>query len=504
MLSLSEKINYNPDVLSCLANLSNDEVFTPPRLVNDMLDMLPEELWRDKNATFLDPVNKSGVFLREIAKRLTKGLEEEFPDQQERVNHIFKNQLFGIAITELTSMLSRRSVYCSKYANGKYSVCTEFDTEEGNILYDRIEHTWKNGKCTYCGASKSEYDRDESLETHAYQFIHTENHEELFDMRFDVIVGNPPYQLSDGGAQKSASPIYHKFVEQAKKLNPRYLSMIIPARWYNGGKGLNEFRNNMLSDNRISELHDFPDTSDCFPGQNIRGGVCYFLWEKEFEGDCKVITHRGDVIGEPVTRPLIEKGLDIFIRYNESISILRKVQGFEEKTFNELVSPRKPFGFATNFKKFKKERSSRYKIELYRNGKSGYVSREQIEKNLDAINKWKIYVPYASPGDDTYPHLILSTPLIGKPLTVCTETYLMVGPFENETEAKNVKTYMKTVFLRFMILLAKSTQHITQKRYSFVPIQNFSKAWTDEDLIKKYKITQEEWNFMTSLVRIME
>ncbi len=499
MLSLSEKINYNPDVLSCLANLSNDEVFTPPRLVNDMLDMLPEELWCDKNATFLDPVSKSGVFLREIAKRLTKGLEEEFPDQQQRVNHIFKNQLFGIAITELTSMLSRRSVYCSKYANGKYSVCTEFETEEGNILYDRIEHTWKNGKCIYCKANKDEYDRDEALESYAYQFIHTENPKELLDMRFDVIVGNPPYQLSDGGAQKAAIPIYNKFVQQAKKLNPRYLSMIIPARWYSGGKGLTNFRREMLTDNRISELHDFPDTSDCFPGLNIRGGVCYFLWERNYQGECKVIKHIGDKVSKPVKRPLLEDGLNVFIRYNDAISILRKVKETTDKSFSDFVSAHKAFGLRT----YVKGKSSPFKgsIKLYQNGGVGYIERDKIKKNEQWINKWKVIVPYASPGDDSYPHLILSTPLISEPGSCSTETYLVVGPFSSKEECENVISYMKTRFVRFLILLLKPSQHVTQKTYKLVPTQDFSSKWDDEKLYKKYDITNEEQSFIESLIK---
>lgn len=497
--------NYNPDVLSCLANLSNDEVFTPPNLVNDILDLLPTELWSNSKAKFLDPVSKSGVFLREIAKRLMKGLETQIPDKQERINHILSQQLYGIAITDLTALLSRRSVYCSKTANNeKYSLCTEFNDEQGNIRYINMQHTWKNGKCTYCAASQDVYDNDDALETYAYNFIHTDKPEKIFNMKFDVVVGNPPYQLNDGGAQKSASPIYHKFVEQAKMLNPRYLSMIIPARWYNGGKGLDDFRSDMLNDNRMSELHDFPDTSDCFPGLNIRGGICYFLWDKEHNGNCKIISHKGNNVSEPVCRPLLEKGLDVFVRYNESISILKKVQMQKAKSFSEIVSARKPFGLATNFTGYKKSNVNNNSILLYRFGDNGYISDSKIEKNNSFVNNWKVFVPYSSPGDDSYPHLILSKPIVAGENTCCTETYLLIGPLGNEKRAKNVAGYMTTLFFRFMILLAKSTQHITQKNYTFVPQQNFEESWTDEKLFKKYNITTDEINFIKSLIRPME
>lgn len=496
--------SYNPDVLTCLANLSNDEVFTPPNLANQILDLLPNELWSNKEAKFLDPVSKSGIFLREIAKRLMLGLEHQIPDKQERINHIYTNQIYGIAITELTSLLSRRSLYCSKTANGKYSVCETFDNEGGNIRYDRLKHTWKNGNCRFCGANKEVYDRDDVLETYAYQFIHTDNPEEIFNMRFDVIIGNPPYQMSDGGAQKSASPIYHKFVEQAKKLNPRFLSMIIPARWYNGGKGLDDFRSEMLNDKRMAELHDFPDTADCFPGQNIRGGICYFIWDKDYNGDCKITTHKGDRIISTITRPLLEKGLDVFIRYNESIYILNKVKALNEKSFSQLVSARKPFGLATNFSEFKKTKDEKNSINLYRFGDNAFISGDKIEKNHHFVNDWKVFIPYASPGDDSYPHLILSKPIVAGHNTCCTETYLLVGPFSNEKRTKNVANYMTTVFFRFMVLLAKSTQHITQKVYTFVPQQDFNEQWTDEKLFEKYGISEDEVSFMNTLIRPMD
>lgn len=499
------RINYNPDVLSCLANLSNDEVFTPPKLVNEMLDMLPQELFRDKQTTFLDPVTKSGVFLREIANRLNEGLKDQIPDQQERINHIFSKQLYGIAITELTSLLARRSTYCSKRANGKYSVCTSFDSEQGNIKFDRVQHNWDKGKCTYCGASEEVYSRTDDLETYAYQFIHTDEPQNIFNMKFDVIIGNPPYQLSDGGGRESAAiSLYHRFIQQSKKLNPRYLSMIIPARWYSGGRGLDEFRKEMISDKSIKKLHDFPETSDCFPGLNIRGGVCYFLWERDYNGPCEIYNYKkGNIINQS-KRYLKEKGLNIFIRYNDAISILSKVRKYKEPTFGSRVSSQKPFGFRSNFSNFSTSKDNDNKIKLHRFGSDGYVREEQVVKNAHWIDKIKVIVSKASPGGDDYPHKIISTPVVAFPKSVCTETYIIVGIVETETQAKNLANYMTTKFFRFLMSLVKNTQNISRAVFEFVPVLDFNQEWTDEKLYAKYGLTEEEIQFIDSMIRPME
>lgn len=492
---------YNPDVLSCLANLSNDEVFTPPEVANKMLDMLPEEIWHDKNATFLDPACKSGIFLREIAKRLLEGLKDEIPDLQERIDHIFHKQLYGIAITELTSLLSRRSVYCSKYPNSKYSISL-FDTSSGNIRYERTQHSWQNGKCKFCGAAQSEYARGDELETHAYEWIHTLQPEEIFNMKFDVIIGNPPYQMSDGGNGASASPIYQHFVSQAMKLKPRYLTMIIPARWYAGGKGLDEFRDNMLTDQHIRVLHDFQNASDCFPSVEIKGGICYFLWNRENPGLCQVINHNANGNLTTSKRMLKESGASTFIRFNEAINILYKTKKYNEQSFSSLVSSRKPFGLPTYFRGTKIKQAD--SIILYENGGTSYISSRELKKGHNLVNTYKVYITRAYGAGETFPHQILNKPLVGEKNTCCTETYLVIGPFKTKKEAENVMSYIQTRFFRFLVLLIKNTQDATSRVYQFVPLQDFSKPWTDEELYAKYGLTEEEIAFIESMIKPME
>jgi site-specific DNA-methyltransferase (adenine-specific) len=518
----------NPDVLTCIANLSNDEVSTPPEFANRMLDTLAEawaadnkgaDIWADKTVRFLDPCTKSGVFLREITSRLTKGLEDDIPDLKKRVEHILKKQVFGIGITKLTALLARRSLYCSKHAKGEHSIAQSFDSDDGNIWFERLEHKWLGDTCKYCGASRTTLDRGEELETHAYAFIHSDDIQsrvaEIFGegMQFDVIIGNPPYQLNDGGFGTSAAPIYHHFVSQAKALEPRYLSMVIPSRWFAGGKGLDEFRNSMLADDRLRSIDDFLSASDVFPGVGLKGGVCYFLWDRENAGCCRVTTHFKDWPVSSADRPLLEDGLDVFIRFNEGLSILRKVMAVESgkpsplrlpegRRFTGLVSPRKPFGLDTTFKGSSTKRNGH--LLVYQNGGTGYISRNSITMGTKFIDGWKLFTGRAGPGTgnrDTYPHRIISTPFLGEPGSISSETYICIGPFDSKNKAESALSYLCCRLTRFLILLHKPAQGTTREVYTFVPTQKWDKTWSDELLYQKYGISDDEIAFIEKVVR---
>ena len=494
---------YNPDVLSCLANLSSDEVFTPPEVANKMLDMLPQELFSNPDTKFFDPACKSGVFLREIVKRLLVGLENQIPDIQQRINHIMHDMVYGIAITELTSLIARRSLYCSKNASGEFSVA-RFDNVDGNIRYKSVRHTWENGKCIYCGASQASNDRSEELESHAYEFIHWLNPEEIFGMKFDVIISNPPYQLSTGGSGVQATPIYNRFIMQAKTLKPRYMSMIVPARWFSGGFGLESFRNEMLNDNSLREIHDYPEASDCFSGVQIKGGVCYFLWDRDNKGDCTVYTHRGNEVSVPETRPLLEKGCNTFIRYNEAVDILHKVWEVDGNlpTMDTIVSSQKPFGLGTKFKG-EYDNPGANRIKVYGSAGTAYTLKTNIEKSWAMVDKYKVYIPAAGSGSDAFPHPILGKPFFGDKNTACSETYVVMGPFDTKEECENVMKYISTKMFRFLIMLKKPTQHALKGVYSLVPILDMSKPWSDEELYDRYKLTKKEVMFIDNMIKPM-
>ena len=527
-----------PDVLSCIANLSNDEVFTPPEVVNRMLDMLPQELFADPKTTFLDPASKTGVFLREIAKRC---LDAQLPNYKERsteiaekkklgipldeydlafqeqlqakIDHIFHNQLFGIGITELTSLLSRRSLYCSKYPHGPYSI-THFDNGEGNIRFRRTEHIWepkklmydtngkKIGKCSFCGASRNEYDRGATLESHAYEFIHTVKPEEIWNMKFDVVISNPPYQLSDGGSAGGAIPIYQKFVEQAKKLNPTYLTMIIPSRWFAGGRGLDEFRNTMLNDDSIETLVDYPKSRECFAGVDIAGGVCYFLKKKGYHGECHFVSVSQD---KASTRSRKLNEFDVFIRDNIGIDIIHKIQSKHKRFMREIVEPVSPFGLRS----FTRGESTPFTncVTVISSAGRGYLNRNEVKKGLDIIDKYKVCVGYLNPdragvNNASDGKSSVTTKInIYKPGEVITETYIVLGAFDTLEEAKNCASYIQTSFARFLVLLTLSSMHITKLNFQFVPLVDFSKTWTDDELNEMFELTKEEVNYIDSLVR---
>ena len=492
--------SYNPDVLNCLANLSSDEVFTPPDVANRLLDELPEELFSSPTSTFLDPSSKSGVFLREIAKRLIQGLSDAIPDIEKRVEHIITKQLYGVATTELTGLISRRSLYCAKRADSEFSVVQSFNNSDGNILFEATEHTWVRGKCSFCGASKQNYDRGEFAESYAYKFLHVKDPKEIFKMKFDVVIGNPPYQMSDGGHGKSAKPIYHKFVEQAKRLNPRFLVMIIPSRWFAGGKGLDDFREAMLGDSRIKKIVDFPDARDCFPGVDIAGGVCYFLWDRAHQGSAEVLNIWRDTEQRSI-RKLDE--FNTFVRFGLAADVVKKVAAFAEKNMSSVVSSRKPFGLPTNIAPL-----TSGELTLIANSGKGPFPRDLINNGHDLIDRWKVLTSKVSYDHAGQPNKegqrrVLSKILVAPPGTVCTETYLVAGSFDTQEECENLVKYLKLKFTRFLIAQMSFSQDITKDRFTFVPTVDSHTSLTDTELFAKYGLSEEEEAFIESTIMEM-
>lgn len=510
----------NPDVLTCIANLSNDEVFTPPEFANQMLDTVEvawaeanggASIWTDPTVRFLDPFTKSGVFLREITKRLVDGLADQFPDLGERVDHILTEQVYGIGITDLTALLARRSLYCSKWANGKHSIAKSFADETGNIWFERTEHTWAGGRCRFCNASQSSLDRGDALESHAYVFIHTENIKarvaELFgdDMQFDVIIGNPPYQLqSDGGSRDI--PIYQHFVEQAKKLDPRFLSMVIPSRWMAGGLGLAEFRQAMLSDTHTRDLVDYPNAAEIFPTVGINGGACYFLWDSNYDGPCNVTTVRaGERVG-PTRRSLDE--FDVLVRDARGLEILRKVLSVGEVSVNAILARDKEFGWTSNFAGFHdSEQPGDVPLYYIRSMKRsvGYIARDEITKSEHLVDTWKVLVPKVGSGRErerSGVDLVLGPSLIAPSPSVCTQSFLFFY-LPSRAEAESLRTYYTTRFFRFLVSLRKITQDATHSTYRWVPLQTWDRSWTDAELYAKYGITDDEVAYIESMIRPM-
>ena len=500
-----------PDVLEVIANLSNDAVFTPPRVVNAVLDLLPEHVWKDPSLRWLDPGSKTGVFPREITKRLMIGLADVIPNEQERLDHILKNMVFAIATEAITGLMTRRSLYCSKDASSSRSAA-QLPTPHGNVWHRRVEHSFDaKGRCTECGGTKEQLEQP-SRDNKAYGFIHNEGRTLIakeINMKFDVIVGNPPYQMDADAEGQNIAPIYDSFVQEAIKLNPKYAAMIIPSRWLAGGKWLDTFRDQMLKDKRIRKMVDYPNAAELFPGVQIKGGVLYFLWDRDNPGSCSATTRRGEDVVGPVDRALDQ--YDVFVRDARALPILEKVLKKKEQSFSDLVSTRDPFGPAlssnfTGFRKNDKKQEGDLKLYMNQGSKrlSKWVSPEHVSKNADVVDQWKVFIPNAgSDGGQRLPDVVLSSPLVGEPGSVCTLTYLYVHPCSSQSEAQSVDSYIRTRFLRFLVSLRKLNQHTTRSSYLWVPQQTWDRTWTDAELYKKYGITKEEQEYIESMVKEM-
>lgn len=498
-----------PDILDCLAQLSNDEVPTPPKVARAMLDLLPDEVWGKVDYVWLDPVCKSGIFLREAAARLLEGLGDQIPNFEERRDHIYRHMLWGTSITMLTGMISRRSLYCSRDASGGSSV-VQFDSTEANLPFVPADHFFAKKAdgtlkgCSTCGAPP-ETERGRDRENHAYSFIHgTYPTEEMQDMKFDVIVGNPPYQLKDGGHSASATQIYQHFVEAAIDLNPRYVLMITKSNWFSGGKGLDKFRRRMLADKHLRNLVDFPKLYDVFPGVKIRGGVSYFLWDRDYHGPCRVQTMwDGEPLGPPVERFL--DAYDVLVRRNEAVSILEKVRAYQvngapEPTLDKRVSSMKPFGLRTFFHGEDKSEQMKDPVKLYGSQKISWIERDDIPQNAEWVDDWKVLVSRVQGTSAAVETLFLGNPIVSGPGEACTETYVVAGRFKEQHEAERYATYLRTRFARFLVSLRKATQDAPRTVYRFIPDLPMDREWTDQALYARYGLTEDEVAFLESHV----
>ncbi len=333
-------------------------------------------------------------------------------------------------------------------------------------------------------------------------------------MRFDVVIGNPPYQGEIKGYGRAASPLYNLFIDWSKQLNPKYLTMIIPSRWFTGGKNLDDFRDSMLKDLRIRSLDDFVNARDIFPDVNINGGVCYFLWDSSYKGPCKISVNYGGLKFKGSIRPLKEKGLDTYIRYSEGLDILKKVVSVESNNslelalpkdvqFYSLVSPCGVFNFPTTTKGNRTKENIK-DLKIFVKGGFGFIKKDQITRGHEYLDKWKVFTGCAGSGHNTLPNPVLCKPFIGEPGSLCTDTYLLIGPFESKEYAESVLSYLSCKLTRFLIFLSKCSQHMRRKVYSFVPLQTWDRVWTDEELYKKYALSKEEVAFIEKMIKPME
>lgn len=494
-----------PDILDVIAQLSSDEVPTPPLLARAVLDLLPEEVWSNPDYRWLNPASKSGAIMREATKRLMAGLATWEPDPAKRASHILTNMLHGCAITELTGETSRRSLYVSRDATSEHAAVS-FPDPDGNLPFVAAEHDYPTGRdgaaskpCRVCAAPVA-LERGETRENYAYAFIHgAYPTKEMQDMQFDVIVTNPPYQV---GKKKNdddrAAPIYQHFVERAIAMDPKYIAMIVPSRWFTGGWKLDKFRTRMIADRRLRSLVDNPKVYDCFPGVKIRGGVNYFLWDRDHDGDCEFSTRIDGRIISTLRRDLRD-GDGVLVRDNFAASVLAKVREHHAGTWlSEVVGPQMPFGqMRTNFAG-ERATPNDGDIALVLGSRAGWVDPVHIEKNRGWVPRWKVLLPKASSGDTAQDEegrivdVVLGEPIALAPGSACTQTYLVAGMFDTAEETENYANYLATKFVRFLVLQRKTTQDVYADRFRFVPALDMTRAWTDPELYAHFELTESE------------
>ena len=447
--------------LNKFAKLSESEVVTPLDIVTQIVSGLPDEV---KNGNILDIASKQGEFAIALYRRF--GAE-------------VRDRIFAVPTS---------------------TVSYEFTRKIFKLLDMPVEHIIM---------SFNSYDLFK-LEPKKVIFNDTII-QELDNMKFSTIIGNPPYQAKDEGHGPSSRPIYQHFVNIAFKLNPEFVSMIIPARWYAGGKGgvLVDFRKQMAEDKHLQRIDDFSVGSECFDNVEIKGGVCYFLWNRSHDSKkCRFVSHSKGIIVSDMERPLILPGSETIIRFNEAISILDKVRRKQPASFNRLVSPRKPFGLDTKFNDFVIEQDEEHSVYIYAQKARGYASPDVIIRNHDWKDKYKIYIPEAIGAGNMAKDVL--KPIIGMHNTICTETYILIGPFETEQEARNVFNYIRSKFFHFMLGLKKNSQHTTQKEYVYVPMMDFSDKskinWSldrkdlDQALYDYFGLTEAERKFIEKTI----
>lgn len=478
-------------------------VVTPSNICDDMIALLPEECLRavaNGNGKLLDIAGTAGEFAMALAKRMTAlGIDKAIIANS--IYTIPKSKLCYELIRKVYEMLGLNAQNIAKQIEAVYM----FDKNRNpGLTQERIVKIISQNKS---------FDQIKLTDT---------PQEGAETVKFEAVIGNPPYQEPDGGAQKSARPIYQEYVYIGEYLTRQYLSLITPTRWFSGGKGLDEFREHMLNDAHIKVLHDYTHPEDVFPDTNNRGGICYFFRDLEYDNVANlvnVVTH-GDKTIDSTMRTLKIQDLDIFVRDSNAIRILQKVNRDGAVNLDNYISAAKAFGFRTFFIKDARFRSSSADldnpIKCYgRAGKIGYVEESEIPSHKEWISKWKVYVPESNNigtelNDDN------QNAIVGEPQSICTETYLVVGADLDlsETSANNLSIYLKTKFARYLHGVAKISQHGTAKTYRFVPLQDFTEhsdidwsksiAEIDQQLYRKYNLSDDEIAFIEKMIKPME